>query len=75
MIQKLISQFKSATPKIAKFLQALSVAVAALPVYFSSLPEEFKATIPTEWLKYITLIGGLCLVLLQFTTKKAKADE
>ena len=75
MIQKLIDLFKSKTPKIAQFLQALSVAVAAIPTYYESLPPNFQATIPTEWLKYIAVIGGLCLFLLQFTTVKKKSDE
>jgi hypothetical protein len=64
--------WKKETPKISQFLQTLSVAIATIPVYYSSLPEEFKSTIPTDYLKYISIAGGFCLFALQFTVKKSK---
>ena len=65
-------RFKSATPKLAKLFQALSGAIAALPIYYSSLPEEFKTTIPTDWLKWITGAGLIVAFILQFLERKEK---
>ena len=64
--------WKKETPKIAQFLQTLSVAIAAVPIYYNGLPDEFKNTIPTDVLKYVTLVGGICALALQFSTKKSK---
>lgn len=69
-MNKLIKLWKSKTPAISRFLQSLSVALAALPLYFNGLPEEIKATIPPNVLYVIAVLGGIVTLLLQLTTKK-----
>lgn len=46
------------------------MAIAALPLYYASLPSQFQSSIPDSWLKYITISGAACAFLLQFKTTK-----
>ena len=79
MKKRLIELWNSETPAIARFLQgvlgAVAVGVAALFVFWGSVPEEFKAAIGPEVMKAITYAGGISALgtaLLQFTKKKDK---
>jgi hypothetical protein len=67
---RLPAWWKADTPAFARFFQIVSSAIAALPLYYASLPEEFKSAIPTSYLKHIAIAGGLCVFILQFFNKK-----
>ena len=67
---KLKELWVSETPKLARFLQLVSASLAALPLYFSSLPEEFKSSIPDSYIKYIAIAGGVLVVLCNFFKTK-----
>ena len=67
---KLKELWLSETPKLARFLQLLSASLAAIPLYFSSLPEEFKSAIPENYIKYIAIAGGVLVVLCNFFKTK-----
>lgn len=67
--------FLSETPAMYKYLQVFSVAIAAVPMYYSSLPAQFQSSIPDSWLKYITTIGAICAFLLQFKTHKMPEED
>jgi len=67
---KLPVWWKADTPAFARFFQIVSSAIAALPLYYASLPEEFKSAIPTCYLKHIAIAGGVCVFILQFFNKK-----
>ena len=69
---KLKELWVSETPKLARFLQLVSASLAALPLYFSSLPEEFKSSIPDSYIKYIAISGGVLVVLCNFFKTKEK---
>ena len=69
---KLAEWFVAETPLFARILQALSAAFAALPLYYSSLPDEFKSTITPGMFTYITIGGGLITFLLNLLTKPTK---
>lgn len=62
--------WKAETPALARFLQIISSALASLPLYYATLPEEFKTAIPTSYLKYIAIAGGVSVFILQFFNKK-----
>ncbi|MEI8087557.1 MAG: hypothetical protein WCG93_15210 [Paludibacter sp.] len=62
--------WKAETPVLARFLQIISSALASLPLYYATLPEEFKTAIPTSYLKYIAIAGGVSVFILQFFNKK-----
>ncbi|MEI8085326.1 MAG: hypothetical protein WCG93_03815 [Paludibacter sp.] len=62
--------WKAETPVLARFLQIISSVFASLPLYYAALPEEFKTAIPTSYLKYIAIAGGVCAFILQFFNKK-----
>ena len=66
ILLKLAEWWMAETPKIARFLQILSGALAALPIYYTGLPEEFKSTITPDILHIIALSGLLTAFLLQF---------
>lgn len=66
--------FISETPVLYRYVQTISVAIAALPLYYASLPSQFQSSIPDCWLKYITISGAVCAFALQFKTNK-KANE
>jgi hypothetical protein len=70
LFKNLSKWWKAETPKLARFFQVLSAALAALPLYWASLPAEFQTQIPAEYLKYIAIGGGLCVFILQFFNKK-----
>lgn len=70
ILLKLAELWMSETPKIARFLQVLSGALAVLPLYFNGLPEEFKSTITPEVLHVIALSGLVTAFLLQFFKTK-----
>ena len=67
---KLPEWWKAETPVLARFFQLISSAIAALPLYYAALPEEFKSAIPTSYLKYIAIAGGVCAFIRQFFNKK-----
>ena len=67
---KLSTWWKGETPVLARFLQLVSSSLAALPLYYAALPEDFKTAIPTGYLKHIAIIGGVCVFILQFFNKK-----
>jgi len=67
---KLPDWWKADTPAIARFFQLISSALAALPMYYIALPDQFKDAIPTSYLKYIAIAGGVCAFILQFFKKK-----
>lgn len=67
---KLSAWWKAETPAFARFFQLVSSAVAALPMYYNTLPEQFKDSIPTDYLRYIAIAGGVCAFILQFFNKK-----
>ena len=62
--------WKAETPVLARYLQIISSALASLPLYYATLPEEFKTAIPTSYLKYIAIAGGVSVFILQFFNKK-----
>lgn len=72
---KLSNWWKAETPAIARFFQFISSVIAALPMYFATLPLEFRESIPTNYLKYIALTGGLCALILQFFKKTPPKEE
>lgn len=72
---KLKALWDAETPKIAKFLQVLIVALAAIPSYYGSLPVEFQQTIPAEWIKYVSITSILVAVILQFFKTKTDATK
>ena len=67
---KLIKRFFSKTPHWYIVAQAISAAIAALPKYYSDLPQAFQDAVPTSYIKYVTITGGLLIFILQFKTKK-----
>ncbi len=67
---KLSKWWKADTPVFSRFFQIVSSAIAALPLYYALLPEEFKLAIPTSYLKHITIAGGVYVFILQFFNKK-----
>lgn len=70
LIQFLRLQWQAATPIIARVLQLISLCITFAPTYYSTLPQEFKETIPANWLLGFS-IGGFVIALgLQFTSKK-----
>ena len=69
-MKKLIFWWNAETPKIARLFQVLSGALAALPLYYVALPDDFKTTIPISYLKWICISGGVCAFILQFFNKK-----
>ena len=71
-MKTLIKWWRAETPKLARFFQVLSGALAALPLYYAALSDEFKATISADYLKWIAISGGVCVFILQFFNKKAK---
>jgi hypothetical protein len=73
-MKKIIKRLKSKTPVYAKILQALSGAVAAIPLYYGTLPEEFKASIPAQSLVIISFIGAVIAFFLQLLQKKGGSD-
>jgi hypothetical protein len=62
--------WKAESPAIARFFQIISSALATLPLYYASLPEEFKTAIPICYLKIVAISGGVCTFVLQFFNKK-----
>jgi len=65
-MKKLINErLKKKTPKYAKILQLLSGAIGALPIYFNSLPQAFKDSIPNNVIWVVTAIGGILIFVLQ----------
>lgn len=69
-MKKLIKWWKAETPKLAQAFQVLGAALAAMPLYYATLPDEFKQTIPAEWLKWIAGTGFITAFILQFFNKK-----
>lgn len=79
IINKLQNLWKSDTPKIAVYLQYISgiiaCAVAALAVFWTSLPQDWIVAIPQEVKANLAYIGGGATVLpfiLQLFKKSGK---
>ena len=72
ILLKLAEWWVAETPVIARFLQALSGAIATLPLYYQGLPDEFKATIKPSIIGYISIAGMVTAFLLQFFQKPTK---
>lgn len=71
-ITKLKRWWRLKTPPFARFLQSISVAVAAIPLYYSSLPERFQLIIPDNVILYISSAGLITTFLLNFLHVKEK---
>ena len=71
-INKLKKWWRLKTPLFARFLQSLSVGVAAIPLYYGSLPERFQVVIPDDVILYISLAGLITTFLLNFLHIKEK---
>lgn len=69
-MKKLKERLKAKTPKYARVLQGISGAIAAIPIYYSSLPDEFKQSVPKELLLYITIFGLIVIFFLNLLTVK-----
>ena len=69
---KLKKWWSAKTPLFARFLQSLSVGIAAIPFYYDSLPERFQLTIPDSIIMYISLSGLIATFLLNFLHIKEK---
>ena len=69
---KLLKWWRLKTPLFARILQSISVAVAAIPLYYSSLPERFQLTIPDNVILYISSAGLIATFLLNFLHVKEK---
>jgi hypothetical protein len=70
IISKLILWWKSETPIISRFFQAICVAFVFLPTYFNTLPAQFQAAFTTEEIRITAILAVIAGVLLNFTTKK-----
>lgn len=70
LLSNLFAWWKAETPVFARFFQLVSGALAAMPLYYASLPDEFKTAIPSCYLNYIAIGGGVCAFILQFFNKK-----
>jgi len=70
ILLKLAEWWMAETPKIARFLQVLSGALATLPLYYNGLPDEFKTTITPDILHIIAVLGFITTFLLQFFKTK-----
>jgi hypothetical protein len=72
-MKTLIERFKAETPLFFKRLQLLAASVSgaalAASVYYSSLPEGFKAAIPPQLIKYVVIAGVVATLVAQFTKK------
>ena len=66
MYNKLIFLWNSETPKLARFMQVLAGALAAMPAYYSTLPEPFQSTITPDMIKFITWGSIATAFLCQF---------
>jgi hypothetical protein len=71
-MNKIIELLKAETPIYARFLQGLSAAFTAIPLYYQNLPLEFKSTITPNMLLYISIGGGITTFLLNLLTKTSK---
>ena len=69
-MKKVINRFKSKTSRLVKVLQLVLVAISATAIYFGSLPEEWKTTIPTSYIQLLSIAGFLLTFILQFTQSK-----
>lgn len=72
VINFLKMRWHAATPLISRFLQFLSLVVTFAPTYYDSLPQDFKQSIPTNWLLGFSAGGFFVALVLQFTAKKEK---
>lgn len=43
-------------------VQALAV-IAAIPIVWASLPEEWRATVPSEWIKVMVVVVAVAGIL------------
>lgn len=72
-------RWQAETPKIAKYIQwfssLIAAIIAALSLFWTSLPGEWKESIPDTITNNIVYIGGIAVILpiiLQFLEKKNK---
>lgn len=71
-MKRLIDLWNAETPKVAKFLQKLSVALAGVAIAYSQLPADWQTLIPKSIVGYCG-IGSLGVAfLLQFFKKTNK---
>lgn len=71
-MKKAIDLWNAETPKVAKFLQKLSVALGGVAIAYTQLPVDFQSLIPKG---IVGWCGGVSLgvaFLLQFFTVKDK---
>jgi hypothetical protein len=57
---KLIQNWKEAWKMYS--VQALAV-IAALPIIWASLPDEWKAEVPSEWVKALVVVVAIAGIL------------
>jgi hypothetical protein len=69
---KFVKWWRAKTPIYARFLQSLSVGVAAIPIYYETLPERFKMAIPDNTIMYISFFALGLTFLLNFLHVKEK---
>jgi len=69
---RLKKAWKAETPHLAKLFQVVSGALAALPLYYASLPVDFQQAVPQNWLKWIAGAGFAGVFLFNFFSKKEK---
>ena len=68
-MNKIIKWWKAETPLLAKILQYTAIGIAAIPMYYTSLPERFQQAITDEQIRYITISGIIATILLQLFHK------
>ena len=71
-INKLKKWWKAKTPLYARILQSFSLAVGALPAYYSALPERFQLIIPDNVVMIVSFCGFLTTFFLNFFHIKEK---
>lgn len=68
-MRKLIDLWNAETPKVAKFLQKLSIALGGVAITYSQLPSEFQTLIPHSIIGYCGAGSLVVAFLLQFLKK------
>jgi len=73
IISTIKRRWKAETPKLVRILQVLSGTIAVIPAYYKDLPDEFRASVPSHLLLYITMAGIIVTAFLQLITTKQKS--
>jgi hypothetical protein len=71
-MKKLIELWNAETPKVAKFLQKLSVALGGVAIAYSQLPADWQLLIPKNIVGYCGAASLGVAFLLQFFKKSDK---